>query len=366
MVQALPPRDRAAAALRGGAAQRASASAQERADTVLQINNLHVHYLTDDGAVKAVSGVDLTLKAGERLALVGESGCGKTTLALAIMRLLRQPAKIVEGEIWLDGRNLLTLNEEDLRLTRLADVSLVTQAAMNALNPVMRIEDQIIDGLQDHGYHLSKVEAQEHVRTLLVNVGLDASVARMYPHELSGGMKQRVGMATATALRPKLIIADEPTSALDVVVQRQVMTTLGRLQRETGAAVILVGHDMGLVAQFADLVGVMYAGKLVELAPVEQIVRNPQHPYARLLLQSVPSLEEKSERLIGIPGMPPRLIDLPPGCLFAPRCPSVMDHCFQREPALVPVAGHGTVACHLYQAPAATSASPVHLEEGNA
>lgn len=358
MVQVLPPRDRAASTSRAGA--------QGRGDTVLQINNLHVHYLTADGAVKAVSGVDLTLKAGERLALVGESGCGKTTLALAIMRLLRQPAKIVAGEIWLDGRNLLTLNEEELRLTRLADVSLVTQAAMNALNPVMRIEEQIIDGLEDHGYRLSKVEAREHVRTLLANVGLDASVARMYPHELSGGMKQRVGMATATALKPKLIIADEPTSALDVVVQRQVMTTLGRLQRETGAAVILVGHDMGLVAQFADLVGVMYGGKLVELAPVEQMVRNPQHPYARLLLQSVPGLEEKRERLIGIPGMPPRLIDLPPGCLFAPRCPSVMDHCLQHEPELLPAVGHGQVACHLYSGSAATSARPGHQEGGAA
>jgi peptide/nickel transport system ATP-binding protein len=315
---------------------------------ILEIKNLHVHYMTADGAVKAVSGVDLTLNAGERLALVGESGCGKTTLVWSIMRLLKPPARVVEGEIWLDGRNLLALNDEEMRLTRLADVSLVTQAAMNALNPVMRVEDQIIDGLQDHGYQWTKAEYQEYVRSLLANVGLDASVARMYPHELSGGMKQRVGMATATVLNPKLIIADEPTSALDVVVQRQVMTTLGRLQRETGAAVILVGHDMGLVAQFADWVGVMYAGKLVELSPVEQIVRDPQHPYSKLLMQSVPGLEEKRERLSGIPGMPPRLIDLPPGCLFAPRCPSAMEHCFRVEPSLEMVAGNRKVACHLY------------------
>ena len=170
----------------------------------------------------------------------------------------------------------------------------------------------------------------------------------MYPHELSGGMKQRVGMATATALEPKLIIADEPTSALDVVVQRQVMTTLGRLQKETGASVILVGHDMGLIAQFADKVGVMYAGKLVELSPVYQIVNEPLHPYSDLLLKSVPGLDEKMERLIGIPGMPPHLIDLPPGCLFAPRCPSAMSHCSKISPDLEPMDDGRLVACHLY------------------
>jgi peptide/nickel transport system ATP-binding protein len=326
----------------------AQATDSNSSGPVLQINNLHVHYGTADGAVKAVRGVHLTLHAGERLALVGESGCGKTTLALSIMRLLRPPARIAEGEIWLDGRNLLTLNDEEMRLTRLAEVSLVTQAAMNALNPVMRIEDQIIDGMEDHGYRRSKAESQEYVRSLLAHVGLDASVARMFPHELSGGMKQRVGMATATALRPKLIIADEPTSALDVVVQRQVMTTLGRLQRETGAAVILVGHDMGLIAQFADWVGVMYAGRIVELAPVRKIVDEPQHPYTKLLMQSVPELGEKRDRLVGIPGMPPRLINLPPGCLFAPRCPSVMAHCSQIEPALSPIDRERQVACYLY------------------
>ena len=320
---------------------------------ILEIKELHAHYATADGSVKAVSGVNLTLHEGERVALVGESGCGKTTLALSIMRLLKPPARIVSGEILLNGRDLLKLDEEGMRLARLDEVALVTQSAMNALNPVMRIADQIIDGLEDHGVVQTKAEARELVRSLLENVGLDPSVAHMYPHELSGGMKQRVGMATATALKPKLIIADEPTSALDVVVQRQVMTTLGRLQRETGAAVILVGHDMGLIAQFADRVGVMYAGKLVDLAPVAQMVQEPLHPYSRLLLQSVPGLDEKQERLVGIPGMPPRLIDLPSGCLFQPRCPSALPHCTEISPVLAAPNSSDTksvrqVSCHLY------------------
>lgn len=329
-------------------AKRYQPLSQNEKSPALQIRGLTVHYATNAGAVVAVSDVSLDVQVGERLALVGESGCGKTTLALAIMRLLKPPAEIVAGEVLLDGRDLLKLDDEEMRLARMDQIALVTQAAMNALNPVMRIEDQIIDGLEDHGLAKSKSEYRAMVRSLLEHVGLDAKVARMFPHELSGGMKQRVGMATATALKPKVIIADEPTSALDVVVQRQVMTTLGRLQKETGAAVILVGHDMGLVGQFADRVGVMYAGKLVDMAPVEQMVEDPLHPYSRLLLESVPGLDKKRDRLVGIPGVPPALINLPTGCVFHDRCPSVMPHCSQITPPIHQIADGRQVACHLY------------------
>jgi peptide/nickel transport system ATP-binding protein len=249
--------------------------------------------------------------------------------------------------VLLNGRDLLKLDDEEMRLVRLDRIALVTQAAMNALNPVMRIEEQLTDGLEDHGINDSKEQRRTRVREMLERVGLEASVARMYPHELSGGMKQRVAIATATALGPEVIVADEPTSALDVVVQRQVMATLGRLQKETGASVILVGHDMGLVGQFADRVGVMYAGKLVDLEPVKQIVEEPLHPYSRLLLESVPGLDEKRERLVSIPGMPPPLIDLPTGCVFHPRCPEAMPKCATREPTLTRMRDGRWVACHL-------------------
>lgn len=212
----------------------------------------------------------------------------------------------------------------------------------------MRVEEQIVDGMVDHGVDGTKEELRDRAIHQLRSVGLSATVARMYPHELSGGMKQRVAMAIATVLRPRVIIADEPTSALDVVVQRQVMTTLVNLQTELGASVILVGHDMGLVAQFAERVGVMYAGRLVELGPVEQIFSDPLHPYTRLLILSLPSLEEKKD-LVGIPGLPPSLVEPPRGCVFHPRCPAMMEGvCTTVVPVLAGVRPAQVVACHLY------------------
>lgn len=300
-------------------------------EPLLDVQQLRVYFQTPRGTVKAVDDVSFAMEAGERFGLIGESGSGKSTLAFAILRLIKPPGRIVSGELELDGRALAPLSEEEMRQVRLADIALVTQGAMNALNPVIRLRDQFADGLRSHDIQLSKAEQRERFADLLVRVGLKPDVANMYPHELSGGMKQRACIALAISLRPKLIIADEPTSALDVVVQRQVMQTLRQVQEELGAAVILIGHDMGLMAQFATRVGVMYAGKLVEEGPVQDIFYAPSHPYTQLLMKSLPSLEEKEE-LGGTVGSPPAALDRPQGCVFHPRCPHVMPRCKAEEP----------------------------------
>jgi len=315
---------------------------------LLEVSNLRVYYHTGRGPVKAVQDVSFGLQAGERFGLIGESGSGKSTLALAIMRLIKPPGRIEAGEVWLDGTPVLTLSEEQMRQLRLAGIALISQGAMNSLNPVMRVRHQIADGLRDHGLRLSRPEADDRVGELLEWVGLPRPVADMFPHELSGGMKQRVCIAIAISLHPKVIIADEPTSALDVVVQRQVMETLRRVQEDLGASVILIGHDMGLTAQFADRVGIMYAGRLVESGPVGDIFSQPRHPYSQLLIASLPSLEKKGV-FQGIAGFPPSLLDLPPGCVFHPRCPYALERCTTEEPLLRTTGPRDQAACHLLE-----------------
>ena len=336
---------------------------------VLEVENLKVYYDTDAGQVKAVDDVSFTLKKGERMGLVGESGSGKTTMAMALMRLHKPPAIIAGGRVRLDGVSLLDLNEDEMRQTRLRDIALVPQGAMNSLNPVYRVRDQIVDGIKHHtsGDEMpNKNMLSERVVELLNSVGLDANVAEMYPHELSGGMKQRVALAIATSLRPKMILADEPTSALDVVVQRQIMLTLEQLQQEMQASVLLVGHDMGLMAQFADVLGVMYAGHLVEFAPIQEIFEEPKHPYTKKLISSLPDIEVKGQ-FTGIDGLPPTLVVPPPGCRFHPRCPIYNDDegfrgeftdlrgglntdlCTTVDPHLNEIEPRRWVACHMYE-----------------
>lgn len=314
---------------------------------VLQVKNLRVVYDTPNGQVKAVDDVSFTLSSGERMGLIGESGSGKTTMATAVMRLSRPPARIVAGQILLNGQDLLAMSDAELRKLRLKEIALMPQAAMNSLNPVVRVGPQIKDAIVAHLGRLSPKELDDRVVTALTKVGLRPEVAKRFPHQLSGGMKQRAAMAIAIVLSPKVIIADEPTSALDVVVQQQVMETLGALQRELGAAALLIGHDMGLIAQFSDSIGVLYAGKLVERGNVQDVLQNPFHPYTRMLIDSLPGLEEKKD-LVGIPGLTPSLTDLPSGCAFHPRCPLAHDRCRNERPILQSPSQGRQVACHLY------------------
>jgi peptide/nickel transport system ATP-binding protein len=317
-------------------------------DEVLQVRDLRVYYHTPAGPVKAVDGIDFTLIKGERFGLVGESGSGKSTTAWAIMRMIKPPGMIEGGTIRLGNTQLGPLSDTQIRNVRLAEIAMVPQGAMNSLNPVMRIGAQILDGIRTHESNgASERSMAARLPELLATVGLEPHVLRLYPHELSGGMKQRVCIAIAISIQPKVIIADEPTSALDVVVQRQIMQTLSNVQKRLGASILLVGHDMGLMAKFVDRVGVMYGGKLVEVGAVRDIFKEPMHPYTQLLISSLSSLDMKGV-LRGIPGAPPSLLNPPSGCVFHPRCPKVMARCSVEVPMPQEARPNRSVACHLY------------------
>jgi peptide/nickel transport system ATP-binding protein len=313
---------------------------------VLRVDRLRVAYAHERGVVRAVDEVSFELRPGERLGLAGESGSGKSTMTLAILRMIKPPGRIEGGKVWLDNVALSDLSDAAIRRLRLAGIAMVPQGSMNSLNPVVRIRDQIADALADHDSLPARGALAGQIHALLAQVGLPPDIAQKYPHELSGGMKQRACIAIAICLRPKVIIADEPTSALDVVVQRQVMQTLGQVQKALGAAVILIGHDLGLMAQFVDRLGIMYAGRLVEMAPIRDMITAPRHPYTRMLIDSLPSLDARGT-LRGIPGLAPLLRELPSGCAFHPRCPMAVERCRSDKPAVREVAPDATVACHL-------------------
>ncbi len=316
-------------------------------NVVLEVRNLKVYYGTPTGDVRAVDDVSFEIREGEIVGLVGESGCGKTTTAMAILRLVQSPGRIVGGQILLDGQDLVRLNERELREIRWTRVSLIPQGAMNSLNPVMRIRDQIADAIETHEGRLPRKELQERILKLLSMVGLPSRVYHMYPHELSGGMKQRVCIAMAIVLNPTLVIADEPTSALDVVVQRVVGETLLEVKNRLGVSMILIGHDMGLMAQLVDRIAVMYAGRLVELSDVYSLFKEPLHPYTQLLIESIPSIKERKPLKL-TEGITHDLRNPPPGCIFQLRCPHVMDKCREVVPPLLEVQPNRRVACHLY------------------
>jgi peptide/nickel transport system ATP-binding protein len=315
---------------------------------VLKVRNLRVYYETPKGDVLAVDGIDFDLYEGETLGLVGESGSGKSTAAMGVLQLVTPPGRIVDGEVTLEGHSLLGLPDKDLRQIRWVKLALIPQGAMNSLNPTMKISEQIIDVIVAHEGGRAKKDVKKRILDLLAMVGLPARVYDMYPHELSGGMKQRVCIAMAIALNPTVIVADESTSALDVVVQRIVAQTMLKVKEALGVSMIMIGHDMGLMAQMVDRVAVMYAGKIVEIAPVKAMFAEPKHPYSQLLIESVPSLKERKPLKIteGITHDPR---NPPPGCIFQLRCPFVMEKCRSVPPPMQEVNPRQLVACHLYE-----------------
>jgi peptide/nickel transport system ATP-binding protein len=314
---------------------------------ILRVIDLQVTYYTDRGRARALDGINLELMPGEKLGLVGESGSGKSTMALAMMRMIKPPGRVEGGKVFVGDTELMSLSEKDMLKARLSTIAYIPQGAMNSLNPVIKIGAQMADAINSHMPAKSKDETRERAEKALESVGLKRSVYNMYAHELSGGMKQRVCIAIGILLSPKMIIADEPTSALDVVTQREVMATLDVIQKQLGAAIILIGHDMGLMAQFVDKVAVMYSGRLTEVSTVRDMFTDPKHPYAQALIKSLPSLENKGV-FHGIPGMAPSLYTLPSGCTFHPRCPLVREECKNVLPKLQRFPNGRQVACHLY------------------
>jgi peptide/nickel transport system ATP-binding protein len=318
-------------------------------EPVLQIHNLSVDYPTRVGVVRAVDGVDLTVYRGEVLGLVGESGCGKSTLGTAILRLLRPPGHIVSGEIVFDEQNLLELSESEMRDLRGARISMVFQDPMTCLNPLQRISDHIVETIRTHHGEVDVQEARKQAATLIDRLGIRTERVDDYPHQLSGGMRQRVMIGLALALNADLIIADEPTTSLDVIVEAQFLDLLRDLQRQFNLTIILITHNIGVVAELADRVAVMYAGKLMELADVYPLFDDPLHPYTQGLLNSVPNISLVEDHLQVMDGSPPDLINPPPGCRFHPRCPRVLDRCQVEAPPIREVQQGRWVACWSYE-----------------
>jgi peptide/nickel transport system ATP-binding protein len=325
------------------------------AETLLELRGLRVNY----GGARAVDGVDLQIREGEIVGLAGESGCGKTTIASAVLRILRPPGEVTGGSVLFRGRDILALSPKELRRFRWRNVSMVFQGAMNALNPLMRVGDQFVDAVQAHE-KIDRRRALRRAGELLEQVGIDPSRARAYPHELSGGMRQRVIIGIALSLTPELIIMDEPTTALDVVVQREILQQIDALKREFGFAVLFITHDLSLLLEFADRISIMYAGEIVETAPAGRLAAKPSHPYTQGLLASFPPLTGPLTRLAGIPGAPPDLRNPPAGCRFHPRCPQCVPErlaLYTRQtterPVLREIAPGHQVACHLVEGDAA-------------
>jgi peptide/nickel transport system ATP-binding protein/oligopeptide transport system ATP-binding protein len=320
---------------------------------LLDIRGLKTYFFTRKGIVKAVDGVDLSLNEGETLGLVGESGCGKTVTALSIMRLISEPVgRITEGSINFEGRDLVKATESEMRTIRGNRISMIFQEPMTSLNPVLKVGDQISEAIQLH-QKVSKKEAWDRSVEMLRVVGIPSPESRAdeYPHQMSGGMRQRVMIAMALSCHPKLMIADEPTTALDVTIQAQILDLINRLKEQVGSAILLITHNLGVVAEVAQYVGVMYAGYIVEYADVVSLFKEPRHPYTVGLFQSIPKKRGtgKRERLQAIPGLVPDLLELPKGCKFQDRCSRVFQRCREEAPLLLRLNGSHQVRCWLYE-----------------
>jgi peptide/nickel transport system ATP-binding protein/oligopeptide transport system ATP-binding protein len=325
-------------------------------DILLQVNDLHTNFYTDEGVVKAVDGVDFFVRRGETLGLVGESGCGKSVTALSIMRLIQQPpGRIEKGQILFENQDLLRMSEEHMRQIRGNHISMIFQEPMTSLNPVFRVGDQIAEAIQLH-QGLSRGIAMERAVEMLQKVGIPDPKTRVkeYPHQMSGGMRQRVMIAMALSCNPKMMIADEPTTALDVTIQAQILELMNKLKEDFGASILLITHDLGVIADMAQSVAVMYTGKIVEYADVVELFTRPKHPYTIALMESIPNMDEpvpEDRMLQTIPGIVPSLLDLPTGCSFRERCSQGLDLCGRKNPSLIEVEPGHLVRCWHYGQP---------------
>lgn len=331
------------------------ASSANESKTLLSIKDMRVYYSSVRGEYKVVDGVSFDVFNNEVIGLAGESGCGKSTLVEGLLRLIVPPGHIPSGEVFAphitegitQNVELLSMREEEFRQIRWSKISYIPQGSMSSLNPIMKVRDQIADVIQTHS-PMSKERVNERIEELLTSVGLQAEVAGMYPHELSGGMKQRVIIGMAIALNPDLIIADEPTTALDVTIQRVIIQTLAMIRKQFGSTIMLVSHDMPVHAQLDDRMVIMYAGKVMEIGSTDEIFHDALHPYTDALISTIPSISEGRRKLEGIPGVAPSPLEWPAACRYHPRCPRASEHCAIEEPTLLKVAPGRFVACHLY------------------
>lgn len=320
---------------------------EQASEILMDIRGLSVEYLVGDKRLRAVDQVSFSINKGETVGLAGESGCGKSTLAFALAKLHKPPALITEGEVLFGGRDVLSFDDEELRHFRWKETSVVFQSAMNCLNPVISIHQQISDVLRAHQPGMNRSELKDRARELLQVVGIHPDRLNQYPHQFSGGMRQRAVLAISLALKPQLIIMDEPTTALDVVVEREIMDQLSELKEQFGFSILLISHDLSLMGEITDRIAVMYAGKLVEIAPTEDVLFRPQHPYTKGLVNSFPHLLGEKKELTGIPGNPLNLYSPPSGCYFEARCADRLPQCKTTDPALITLNPQHKAKCHL-------------------